>query len=40
VTASALWEVENNLSTANMGFAEFLEAAGADGVFRGLLDGQ
>ncbi len=37
VIASALWEVENNLSTANMGFSEFLEAAGADGIFRGLI---
>jgi uncharacterized protein DUF6924 len=34
VIASELWVVENNLSLANMEFAEFLQAA-QDGVFRG-----
>jgi uncharacterized protein DUF6924 len=34
VIASELWLVENNLSLANMEFAEFLQAA-QDGIFRG-----
>jgi hypothetical protein len=36
VAAAALWGVENNLSIANMDFAEFAEAADEDGVFRGF----
>ena len=35
VVPSQLWAVENNLSIANMGFAEFADAAGPDGIFRG-----
>jgi hypothetical protein len=35
-TAENLASIENNLSIANMGFEEFHEAAGADGVFRGF----
>ena len=35
VIASALWEVENNLSIANMSFEEFADAVDADGVCRG-----
>jgi hypothetical protein len=30
------WGVENNLSIANMDFADFAEAVDADGVFRGF----
>lgn len=33
---SVAWSVENNLSLANMGFFEFAEAVGKDGVFRGF----
>jgi hypothetical protein len=33
---SAAWSVENNLSLGNMGFSEFAEAVGIDGVFRGF----
>ena len=36
VIPSEMWGVENNLSIANMGFSEFAEAAGLDGVFRGF----
>ncbi|HWY29181.1 MAG TPA: hypothetical protein VNX46_00415 [Candidatus Acidoferrum sp.] len=36
VIRSEMWSVENNLSIANMGFSEFAEAAGPDGVFRGF----
>ncbi|KDN86321.1 DUF6924 domain-containing protein [Kitasatospora cheerisanensis] len=36
VAAAALWSVENNLSLANLDYADFLRAAGADGVFRGF----
>lgn len=34
VIASALWEVENNLSIANMGFDEFANVVDKDGIFR------
>jgi hypothetical protein len=33
------WGVENNLSLSNMGFSEFAEAVGPDGVFRGFPQG-
>ena len=33
-----MWSVENNLSIANMDFAEFADGADADGVFRGFPD--
>jgi hypothetical protein len=36
VIPTEAWGVENNLSLANMDFAEFAEAAGKDGVFRGF----
>ncbi|MBZ9645305.1 hypothetical protein [Streptomyces sp. PSKA30] len=36
VVASKLWSVENNVSLANMDWEEFVDAAGADGVFRGF----
>ena len=36
VIPSELWGIENNLSLANMDFAEFADAADADGVFRGF----
>ncbi len=36
VIVSEMWNVENNLSVANMGFEEFAEAAGTDGIFRGF----
>ena len=36
VIPSEMWGVENNLSIANMDFAEFAEAADADGIFRGF----
>jgi tetratricopeptide (TPR) repeat protein len=36
VVPSALWEVENNLSIANMGFDEFADAVDQNGVFRGF----
>lgn len=36
VGPSEAWGVENNLSLANMGFSEFAEAVGSDGVFRGF----
>ena len=34
--SSKMWAVENNLSIGNMGFEEFAEAVGRDGVFRGF----
>jgi hypothetical protein len=34
VTATCLWAVENNLSLANMDWAEFADATDADGVYR------
>jgi hypothetical protein len=36
VIPAELWAVENNLSIANMDFADFADAAGADGIFRGF----
>ena len=36
VIPTALWGVENNLSIGNMGFEEFADAAGKDGIFRGF----
>ncbi len=36
VIPSEAWSVENNLSIANMDYEEFLNAADADGVFRGF----
>jgi hypothetical protein len=36
VIPAEMWSVENNLSLANMGFAEFADAVGSDGVFRGF----
>jgi hypothetical protein len=36
VIASELWSIENNLSIANMDFADFANAADSDGVFRGF----
>ena len=36
VIPSELWSVENNLSIANMDFAEFAQAVDPDGIFRGF----
>jgi hypothetical protein len=36
VVAREFWSIENNLSIANMDFAEFAAAVDADGVFRGF----
>lgn len=36
VIPSEMWGVENNLSLANMDFAEFADATDEDGVFRGF----
>lgn len=36
VVPSEMWSVENNLSLANMDFADFAGAVGEDGVFRGF----
>ncbi|MGA2441853.1 MAG: hypothetical protein ABSH08_12920 [Tepidisphaeraceae bacterium] len=36
VIPSEMWAVENNLSIANMDFAEFADATDADGIFRGF----
>ena len=36
VVPSEMWAVENNLSIANLDFAEFADAVDADGVFRGF----
>lgn len=37
VIPSAMWCVENNLSTANMDYYEFLDSVDHDGVFRGTI---
>jgi hypothetical protein len=39
VVPAEVWGIENNLSTANMDFAEFADEADADGVFRGFPEG-
>jgi hypothetical protein len=31
-----MWSVENNLSIANMGFEEFVDAADPNGTYRGI----
>ena len=36
VIPSEMWGVENNLSIANLDFAEFAESADDDGIFRGF----
>ena len=36
VIPSEMWGVENNLSLANMDFAEFADSADPDGIFRGF----
>ena len=36
VVLAQLWSVENNLSLANLDYADFLGATGADGVYRGF----
>ncbi|MER5201146.1 DUF6924 domain-containing protein [Streptomyces sp. NPDC002755] len=36
VIAAELWSVENNITWANMDWAEFTDAADEDGVFRGF----
>ncbi len=36
VIPSEMWSVENNLSIANMDFAEFADAVDRDGIFRGF----
>lgn len=36
VIPSEMWSVQNNLSLANMDFADFANSAGKDGVFRGF----
>lgn len=36
VIPSELWSIENNVSLANMDFAEFVEGADEDGIFRGF----
>jgi len=36
VIPSQMWAVENNLSLANMEYAEFADNADPDGVFRGF----
>ncbi len=38
VVPQEMWSVENNLSLANMDFAEFVAAVDDDGVFRGFAD--
>lgn len=38
VIPSELWGMENNVSLANMDFAEFASAADPDGVFRGFTE--
>ncbi len=38
VVPEQLWGVENNVSLANMDFAEFATAVDTDGVFRGFRD--
>jgi hypothetical protein len=39
VTPTEVWAVENNLSLANMDFAEFAAAVDTGGVFRGFSEG-
>ena len=39
VTPSEMWGVENNLSLANMDFAEFANHTDSDGIFRGFFEG-
>ena len=39
VIPSEMWGVENNLSLANMDFAEFADSVDPDGIFRGFPDG-
>lgn len=36
VIPSEMWNVENNLSIANMDFADFVNASDKDGIFRGF----
>ena len=36
VVPSEMWSVQNNLAIANMDFADFADAADADGIFRGF----
>jgi hypothetical protein len=36
VIPSEMWSVENNLSLANLDFADFVESADNDGIFRGF----
>jgi len=36
VIPSEMWGVENNVSIANMDFAEFADSADPDGIFRGF----
>ena len=36
VIPAEIWSVDNNLSIANMDFAEFADAVEPDGVFRGF----
>ena len=36
VIPSEMWSIENNLSLANMDFAEFAESVDRDGIFRGF----
>ncbi len=39
VIPSEMWSIENNLSIANMDFAEFADAMDRDGIFRGFPGG-
>lgn len=39
VIPSEMWGIENNLSIANMDFAEFADNTDPDGVFRGFMKG-
>ena len=32
----AMWSVENNLSLANLDFADFVKSCGEDGIYRGM----
>lgn len=36
VIPSAMWSIENNLSIANLDFADYVENADPDGIFRGF----
>lgn len=36
VIPNAMWSIENNLSISNLDFADYVENAGADGIFRGF----